>query len=422
MSEGGGDSSIVLAEVGDDEAFVGPTFSGPTDPCLQCFRSRRDFSGTPPARMAWLDPVALLTLPQNVVRLLHDHQVGHDSAHLFLPFPGCKCARRPLSGTWERADAVSARLGLVQDVRVSREALEIQGTGPADEAVEYVARSMPSRTPGTSGLTVLAGGCGRGPTASAAELRAVAESVERYCAGFWNHSESTRLLGSGSGATVLGQVLATAPGGEGVRPSGARVPVPAHMVFLPYPGSPTVQESVGLAAGSSFQRALEGALAEQVERQSFWEAANGEVTEIWRDRAAGAEIYGWSADLGFTVACAIRRRPTPPFVTLGLGCSPDRQQALDKALSERRHVEAALRRAVQEDLGLVPKSKMDEMLWRLATDVYAGDKLLRSLARPHAVATVSTQPVYVSIDLTTQDVAMMNWAVVRVIAIPPHFV
>lgn len=422
------DRPSVLAERCGDEVFVGPTFGATDDPCLQCFVRRRQFSGAPPGPMVWLDPADVGALPDRVVRLLRDHQVGSDGSgrHLFLPFPDCPCPRGREAATADAMAVVSARLGPILVVTTGTEQVDEASRGGGG-STEYVASSRPAPTPGTGGRPVLAHGSGRAGDGTGAELRAVAESVERYCAGFWNHSAATRLSGDGADATVTGHLVGRDDPGDVAHPS-APVALPAHAVFLPYPASPTTQDSVGLAAGRSASQARRLALAEAIERRSFWQAVAGRARPVPPGTPCGAspgagaardsEVLVWAGDLDHVVACVIRRAPVPPFVTLGLGCATTPGSAVAKARSEGHHVTARLREVCAGGEGPPVGSRMDELLWLLATDMTAGLEVLASLRRRDSVAPEPPTD-YAAVDLTTRDVATAGWAVARVVPVTP---
>ncbi|WP_162786740.1 hypothetical protein [Janibacter anophelis] len=63
-------------------------------------------------------------------------------------------------------------------------------------------------------------------------------------------------------------------------------------------------------------------------------------------------------------------------------------------------------------------SRMDELLWLLATDMTAGLEVLASLRRRDSVAPEPPAD-YAAVDLTTRDVATAGWAVARVVPVTP---
>jgi hypothetical protein len=300
---------------------------------------------------------------------------GAAVAHRFLPLPGCRCPReRRPAVLW---DAVSERVGIVSRVR------EWQAHGWR----HAVARG--SRLVGSGGVRVLADGRGAADTDRAARLVAVAEAVERYAAGWWNHNPETRVEDGRVDAVRL--------------TDGAPVAVGAERVFLPYPASAAMQDSVGLAAAESYADAVRRAMAEVIEGHAEPEsdaAGPGGLTVVWR------------AGHGHLVACVATYSDATPHMTLGLGAALTSSEAMAKARREDRLVRGAL---ALPEIG-VGAGRFDGLVTRLAGDRAFGAavsaRLSRGSARPEPASD------FAAVDLTTADVRAMGIAVARVVRVP----
>lgn len=372
-------TGLVLLEQGDDGVAVGPGFAGERDPCLDCFLRRREASPT---------PVGELTLGPGGTPDTRDHQVrvagGAAVAHRFLPLPGCRCprVRRP-AVLW---DAVSERVGIVSRVREWR----------AHGWRHAVARG--SRLVGSGGVRVLADGRGAADTDRAARLVAVAEAVERYAAGWWNHSPETRVEDGRVDAVRL--------------TDGAPVAVGAERVFLPYPASAAMQDSVGLAAAESYADAVRRAMAEVIERDTFWAAMEGHAEPDSVAAGPGGLTVVWRAGHGHLVACVATYSDATPHMTLGLGAALTPSEAIAKARREDRLVRGAL---ALPEIG-VGAGRFDGLVTRLAGDRAFGAavsaRLSRGSARPEPASD------FAAVDLTTADVRAVGIAVARVVRVP----
>jgi hypothetical protein len=307
--------------------------------------------------------VGELTLGPGGTPDTRDHQVrvagGAAVAHRFLPLPGCRCprVRRP-AVLW---DAVSERVGIVSRVREWR----------AHGWRHAVARG--SRLVGSGGVRVLADGRGAADTDRAARLVAVAEAVERYAAGWWNHSPETRVEDGRVDAVRL--------------TDGAPVAVGAERVFLPYPASAAMQDSVGLAAAESYADAVRRAMAEVIERDTFWAAMEGHAEPDSVAAGPGGLTVVWRAGHGHLVACVATYSDATPHMTLGLGA----------------------------EIG-VGAGRFDGLVTRLAGDRAFGAavsaRLSRGSARPEPASD------FAAVDLTTADVRAVGIAVARVVRVP----
>lgn len=404
-------TTLVVCERGETTAF-GPRVRGERDPCLACVLRRRAATAVP------LGPVRIVEVPDPDVgsdrHVLDDHQVVDGTAHRFLPLPACQCARTRSGRPASHLDVFSPRLGLIERVELSQ-----VSSGSPDE-VEVVARSVAARTRGTDGTEVFAPGTGRGPDAGTALGRAVHESLERYSAAFWGHSPATTPLGGGPTA-VLPARRVTRGGSDG----DDVVHVPAHQVFLPFPGAPGEQDSAGLSADQDLWTATARAVAEQVERRVFALAVSPRTHGVRaRTRLTGDGVrrLTWATRRGHAVVCVVATSPTPPFLTLGLGCATSEDDAHEKAGREHRHVVEQVAAALAS--GADPsdhRSQLDRMLWRVATDRRAAAAVLARLSRPgRADAELDPERDLAVVEVTTPDVAATGVHVVRAVPVAPQ--
>lgn len=372
--------SQVLLERRQDELAVGPTFSGWMDPCLECFLKRRR------ASRVTLGEFDLAPGESEAVR---DHQVivtgAALRAHRFIPLPTCACERA--TDPVELADTVSERTGLVGALVEWR----------ADGWTHVVA--FGSALVGSGGVRLL--GDGRGSAAEAALARrvAVVEALERYAAGWWDHSD----------ATIVADGLV-----QGVRVSdGAIVALPADRVFLPYPDSDAVQDSVGLAAAETFEVARTRAVAELIERRVFWEAVEGRCAPSSTTRATSSVVVTWEAPMGHTVACAMVRSEEGQGWGIGLGCSTHEEEAIAKARRECRLVVGALSgRGVPEGA-----DRFDKIARYLADHEDAVEWFADRLSSGTSSAADTMSFEIGTVDVTTGDVAAVGLRVARAVQI-----
>jgi YcaO cyclodehydratase, ATP-ad Mg2+-binding len=374
---------------------VGPTFRGDRDPCLDCFLRRRNASPAP------LGPISLAPTIAASREDVRDHQVllgpERRGTHRLWPFPECHCARARdlLSGSVRIPfdEVVSERSGLISSIN-SRNA------GNYIEVTTFSARTI-----GTGGVPVVADGSGSDVSPALAALRAIAESMERYSAGFWGYSRTTSVVNAEDpGSVMANSVVDDSP-----------VMVPAPSVFIPYPLSTAVQDSVGLAAGRNLAAAQSRALAERIERDTFWDALADRQSAAQVEQVADGLLQcDFTGLLSHHVIILLRYSPAQrPFLTLGLGCSTNVAHATEKAHMEESHVRASVSGALGESLSS-GRSRLDRLLWSCANDRTAAAMTVRTLASNGP----NTQPgsrEYASLEITVPEARALGLHVVRVV-------
>lgn len=267
---------------------------------------------------------------------------------------------------------VSDRFGIVSE-------LALPEPGPGDPSIP-VAVSRPARAEPLGWGPALHEGSGAALERERAIVKALAETVERYCASY-----QPRGLRFGSYRDCPGPALPPAefaihsaeqyetpgfpispfgPGTpvqwvEGSRlADGERCWVPAPFVYLPYrrlPDEPRVWTpiSTGLAAATGRDRALSSALREVVERDAFtlvWrhrvrtpeleldalEAPERELLEILRLAGMRCRCRLLTQDIEIPVVLAVAEPDDgePPHCVLGAGTHGDVRTALRLALEE----------------------------------------------------------------------------------------
>lgn len=270
------------------------------------------------------------------------------------------------------ADIVSKRAGIVSEARL----VDLE---PGDPAL-FVAESDPARMDGLIGRPAANQGAGAALSARRALIKALAESVERYCAAFpvpgsvraaWNELEADALTPAEfvffsaeqyrspafpfvpfERSTVIGWVPGRLLAGD------APILVPAPMVQLPYQrarGEPRLCSAVstGLAAGASWPEAASGALREVVERDAFMVVWRRELVTPAIDLerlppgphrrlldallAAGVRCRArlLTVDVALPVVAIVAGRPgAAPHLVMGVGTHEEPLRALQLALEE----------------------------------------------------------------------------------------
>jgi ribosomal protein S12 methylthiotransferase accessory factor len=224
-------------------------------------------------------------------------------------------------------------------------------------------------------------GAGKGPTEDEAIAAAIGEAVERYCAFQWDPArtfvarwEEVALAAISPPEFVLYSDAQYRSKGWRYRrwteadetawihgselPSARQIAVPASLVYLVHP-PPRVEDyfssstSNGLAAGSTLPRAILAALCELMERDAFLVAWMNRLPAIELDLPASGELaarlhrhyarfsveiraFVLPSDLPATTVAALSIDPHSgrPAHVVGLGCHPDPEVALRKALFE----------------------------------------------------------------------------------------
>lgn len=356
--------------------------------CVECFKRRRRATASPLGSFHF---VAAGEEPDS----LRNGQLADASdgvVHTFLPLPDCSCSRGA-GARFSLLDAVSSRTGLIEALHQSR------------LGEYYNVFAMGARAIGSGDIPVLCHGMASDCSLSQATLRAIVEALERYSAGFWNHSAATVVDMSSDGLAVVNANMLS---------DGRTVKVPAADVFFPYPDSSTTQTTCGLAAAESTASAAERALAERIENDSFLHASIHGLPDGCQESTEDGWLFVWPAELGHYVACHLRSSREIPFFTMGLGASLDIDQAKEKAVAEERQSRCYYSTPMR--LGRPAAGDgVDGLMHRLAYLRGAGESLLSCL-HSKAAHPVGTSDFAV-VDLTTNDVALLGIRVVRVVRI-----
>ncbi|MGA2498253.1 MAG: YcaO-like family protein [Tepidisphaeraceae bacterium] len=276
---------------------------------------------------------------------------------------------------------VGRRSGIISSLRLVE---GIDGDAPLYFAAARIAQTH--RTPGFDGQDCA--GCGK--TVDQAKIAALAEGVERYCAGSYRLESLERqaqrdLQGDSINPMDFAQfsaaqrrrgfALATIGRHLPIRwirgqwlGDGRPVWVPASACFLPWAGGdePPVAPgtSTGLAAGESFAAAVDRAIGEIVERDAIsltWlkgvtppRVSPALVKEVAGDLLPPADqvdVFDMTSDLGLPVFVAICRGPGPwgLLVSAGSACDRDPALALRRAATEASLTRVYVRQLVAQD-------------------------------------------------------------------------
>lgn len=217
-------------------------------------------------------------------------------------------------------------------------------------------------------------------TVEGACLRAIMESVERYCASCVDYRRLVRSRPVPNGPFLFGEALPLYADFQYKAPkwpyrpltrnsdirwvdgrsliTGRRQLVPAGLVYLPYDyrliderlGPST---STGMACSTSWAQANLTGLLEVCERDAFsimWlnrlsmpllrvpegSPFAAELDDMLADRDASMKFVDLTNDLAVPVVCAVLRRKLfgKPLITIGLASRPGRQAAARKAATE----------------------------------------------------------------------------------------
>jgi ribosomal protein S12 methylthiotransferase accessory factor len=222
---------------------------------------------------------------------------------------------------------------------------------------------------------------GKGRTEQEAIASAIGEAAERYCAYQWDPSRtrlaswndvrdaginpdelvlySERQYRSRGWRTVPWRVDQQVTWMEAKElPSGRTIVVPASMVYLVHP-APRAEDyfasstSNGLSAGASLEAAVLGGLCELMERDALmicWmnrlpaieldlentEAVVGSICRHYACFDVEVRAFLLPSDLPAAVvlAMSLDSHPSRPAQVIGMGCHPDPQVALRKAIFE----------------------------------------------------------------------------------------
>lgn len=265
---------------------------------------------------------------------------------------------------------VSRRCGLVTD-------LTPQARGPDEPCPPHLWNGTLAHYNAQSSTLAMRLTGGKGRTEAEAQLAALGEAIERYCAFGWDHNRMRIGPASETAITPPDCVLYSDQQYAEGRPyqqwspdvattwiigtelsSGAAVEIPASLVYLLGPPPRiedhfTVASSNGLAAGKDLTHAILGGLNEVIERDAFmitW--LNRLPATLIKNPEGGcttAQIIRHYAKFGTTVrllslptdqapyvVMAIAENPSQKGVSriVGLGCDIDPVAAVDKATFE----------------------------------------------------------------------------------------
>jgi ribosomal protein S12 methylthiotransferase accessory factor len=234
--------------------------------------------------------------------------------------------------------------------------------------------------------------------------------------------------------------------------SGAIQAVPAAMVYLPYRSPFRDSISTGLACGTDVASASQRALCEVIERDAFMLAWRNrlvlprldldtvtidpvqELLERFSESGLRCECVLLTLDINIPVILAVlHTEPArPPFISIGLGCGADVEEALIHALEEAGLTYWGLRRALPKVGSNLPDEPMTIEVQALTfaaepNRAATADFLTSSSVQTDIGAIPACQGGGVNaltqvgldaiaVDLTTPDVADLGLRVVRVVS------
>jgi len=349
---------LLIENAGGGHAAVGPVFDSEGAGCFQCYIARRRANGGRECRPVdslngnilngLVDEVKELVSGRSALRhaQIEIAPSGLRTRHCFLPVPSCKrCARRPRGKrVLQLEDLVSPRLGLVHEIR------RIPGAPDGMVGIEAVGCRTDAFAPGRA----LNRGMALAYSESDARRRAIAESVERYCAALPGDSlplaRPDELAGAWLDPSRFPAVDIPLTSGSRLRwvkgamlCSEEEVWAPASLVYVPYDAAPNetaadMQFSVGLAAGANLEDAIRHGLAEIVERDTSlraWRMSQPvEALAAGPRQIEGLHLARIPNDSGLEVVTAFLEQPIAPLTSTGLGARPAIEEAAQHAVIE----------------------------------------------------------------------------------------
>jgi ribosomal protein S12 methylthiotransferase accessory factor len=443
---------ILIEENGEGGFTIGPMFRRGRKGCFYCYIARRRANGARECRpVSAVSPqmVALLRgeldaaiTPdsRSFARQIAVFPTGVMESHIFLPVPNCReCADAPALGNGATGSLalVSNRLGIVHEVAAWRPLPE-----PFTSAI-----AVGCRTDALWSSRALNQGIAVDDDADRARLRAVAESVERYCAAAVPADlvtcRSTDLEGRYVAPSRLGFI--TGSNEEHCVFSWVRartiedereVWVPASAIYMPFTkcgveAAIQLQSSVGLAAHLNLEEAVRHGLFEVLERDACLRAWRRglPVESVSHDflEMDGLYLVRVPSDSGLCVIACFIERAEPPFTSTGLAARPTFDDAARHAILEAMlsHVWLCDRLATHG-----PESRADPVRTMVDNAVaHAVCEHLRASRRrwldavhsetkiPEAswANIVNRLPEACFVEITTPDVAAIGMRVVRVL-------
>jgi thiazole/oxazole-forming peptide maturase SagD family component len=351
----------------------GPLFRSNAAGCVRCYIARRRANGGSECR-----PTTALTdhaadhIARSVRQIvdgnalpLSDHiEIGAPGGllrHTLFPVPRCAhCSHRPFEKRTLDLDAlVSPRIGLVHQLRL------VAGAPDGMIGVEAVG----SRTDALGPARALNKGMAVDECEETARLRAVAESIERYCAALpifeMPLARSHELDGPAFAPSRFPNTFESFDRGRRHRwmkartlATGTEVWVPASLVYVPYlddsDDSSWPQSSVGLAVGRTIEDAVQRGIAEIVERDACLKAWRWclpvEGIEAVPISLPGLHLSRVPTDTDFEVVVAFLEQTRFPLTSSGLAARPSLVDAARHATLEALQSRIWLEQAVQDPL------------------------------------------------------------------------
>lgn len=449
--EHSGGQYVLIENAPDGRVAVGPLFDPAYAGCFDCYLARRRANGARECRPPEPPSAEVLGGVVEEIRGLESDpcrlrgaqiEIGPErlrTVHIFLPVPGCPtCSRRNRDvRNLQPEDLISPRIGLVHDV------CRIPGTAEGMVAVEAIG----CRTDAFAPVRALNRGMALARTEQDARRRAVAESIERYCAALPQDGLRMGTAGELDAAWVdpSGFPTATIPFSRRARlrwvksatlRCEAEVWAPASLVYVPYEPAPDevasdAQFSVGLAAGTDLKSAIQRAFAEIVERDVCLRAwrRNGPVERVdWRAfEVQGLHLARVPNGSGLEVVAAFLEQPHVPFTSTGLGTRPTLAEAAEhaavEALQSRLWLQGWMRHNGQ-DFACPPRTMVDNALAHALRPELLSSRW-RWLHPPtvHRESQDSSWDTILArcqgacwVDITTPDVEHSGLRVVRVLA------
>jgi len=443
---------MLIEDAGGGAIAVGPIFAASTPGCLRCYIARRRANGGRECR-----PATALT-SRALAEIVHETRAflasgrtalqgeqvevpvsGVLRRHVLVPVPGCSSCwtGRAPTRNLEFDSLVSSRLGLVHEVRSLEDA--------TDSMVGFTA--VGCRTDAFAPLRALNHGLAVDETEERARRRAIAESIERYCAALappdlpW--ARPTELGGRYLDPWSFPAVDPPRRQNPCLRwvkarllESGAEIWVAAGLVYVPYNGGSGdlavgVQSSVGLAAATSLEDAIHSALAEIIEREvclrTWRHPAPVERIPVGPLPLPGLHLSRVPNDSGLEVVVAFLEQAAVPFTSTGLAARPTTAEAARHATLEAVQSRVWLTRWLAEHPSGHPPTP------RTMVDHAVAHAVCRGLAPsrwdwlyPQQVAggidrrvswdeVVRRAPGACYVDLTTRDIERAGIRVVRVL-------
>ena len=349
---------LLIEDTGEGGTGIGPFFHPEAASCVDCYLARRRANNGKECRP--ISRISQFALGQIITAIAAFAKEGSALSgeqievlpncgivrHILLPIPNCSRCRskavRKHSGGSEIL--VGRRFGLIH--RVS----SIQGAPNGTTAVEAIG----SRTDAFTDQRALNNGLAVDLTREKARLRAIGESVERYCSAM-SPTDTVTVRAVDLVGPHLSPGRFAAPDAQldeqsvfrWIRAhsiwSDAEVWVPASRVYLPYDydcREPVldIQTSSGLGAGFTLDDAIGHGLMEIVERDTCLRAwrCNWPVERVDMRTLPvhGLHIARIPSDSGLEVVAAFIEQESQPYTSTGLAARMTLEQAVHHATLE----------------------------------------------------------------------------------------